>query len=84
MRIKLMMMVVLMAMVMEKNLEDGIQVTNILETLPRETTSVSNVRRLDPKEARAGPCPQGWQRLPSDTELIFRPKPPLMCKQATI
>lgn len=79
--------VVMMVMVMEKNLEDGIQVINTLETLPalpRETTSVSNVRRLDWKEARAGPSPQDWQRLPSDTELIFRPKPPLMCKQATI
>lgn len=45
--------VVALAIMMEKNLEDGIQRMNISETYSatrRETTSISNVGRLDGKE----------------------------------
>lgn len=51
--VALAMMMVALAITMEKNLEDGIQRINILETYSatrRETTSISNVRRLDGKE----------------------------------
>lgn len=56
-----MMVVVVMMTMLEKNLEDGIQVINILETFSathRETTSISNVRRPQGKGARTGPSPQ--------------------------
>lgn len=51
---------VVVVMMMEENLEDGMHIINILETLSttcRKTTSISNVRRLDWKEARIDPSP---------------------------
>ena len=53
-------LLVLVMMMMEENLEDGMQIINILKTLSttcRKTASISNARRLDWKEARIDPSP---------------------------
>lgn len=61
-------MAVMMVRVMEKNLDDDIQMINILETLSttrRKTASISSGRSLDRKEARTGASHQAGSDIAS-------------------